>query len=62
MRNEACLLIFPIFNSGQYTAVWYTAISMNNASSLHMAELTGKEPSSFQQLSKLIELKFISII
>ena len=57
MRNEACLLIFPIFNSGQYTA-----ISMNNASSLHMAELTGKEPSSFQQLSKLIELKFNSII
>ena len=33
---------------------------MNNASLLYMTQLAGKEPNSFQQVSKLVELNSIS--
>ena len=33
---------------------------MSNASLLHMTQVTGTEPNSFQQQSKLIELKLMS--
>ena len=33
---------------------------MNNASLLYMTQLPGKEPNSFQQVSKLVKLNYIS--
>ena len=34
---------------------------MSTTPSLHMTQFAGKEPNSFQQLSKLVKLKFSSL-
>ena len=54
--NE-CLLTFQVFFSRQYIPVGTLQQNTNNASSLYMTQLAGKE-LDFQQLSKLIELHY----
>ena len=53
--NFSNFLLEPV-----YPSMAYSNKNMSSASSLYMTQLAGREPNSFQQLSGLIELKFIS--
>ena len=55
LMNFSNFLLEPV-----YPSMAYSNKNMSSASSLYMTQLAGREPNSFQQLSGLIELKFIS--
>ena len=54
-RFFECLIVGSVSQHGTLQQI------MGNASPLHMTQLAGKEPNNFQQVSKLVELKLISI-
>ena len=54
--------LFKIFTLGSISQNGTLLQIMSNAYSLYMIQLAGKEPNSFQEVSKLIELKSISKI
>ena len=54
------LWIFQVFCSGQYISLWYTPVN-NEQCIIIIYDSAGRKKTSFQQLSKLIELKFISL-